>query len=171
MHIALGAERSILTGPNADLYDGLIGSWDVEVDDFLADGTVRRQVGEWHFGYVLEGRAIADVFVVPRRGQRADAPLSAGNRYGATVRVYDPRAGVWHVVWFNPVTGAINQLIGRREGDRILQRGRDGHKDIRWTFSDLTAASFHWRGESSLDGGASWRLDVAFEAGRRVPAA
>ena len=44
-------------GANMDLYGWLIGSWRLDVTRFLEDGTVRRRPGEWHFGWVLEGRA------------------------------------------------------------------------------------------------------------------
>ena len=35
----------------------------------------RRRNGEWHFGWVLEGRAIQDVWIVPPRGNGATAML------------------------------------------------------------------------------------------------
>ena len=50
---------------NMDLYGWLVGSWDLDVTRFLPDGTTRRRSGEWHVGWVLEGRAIQDVWVVP----------------------------------------------------------------------------------------------------------
>ncbi|WP_204280043.1 hypothetical protein, partial [Raoultella ornithinolytica] len=56
------------TGPSPDrgdkmeLYGWLIGSWDLEVSAFMPDGSVRKRPGEWHFGWVLEGRAIQDVW-------------------------------------------------------------------------------------------------------------
>ena len=35
-----------------------------------------------------------------------------------------------------------------------------------WSFSEITPQSFRWRGEVSVDDGASWRLDVEFLAHR-----
>jgi hypothetical protein len=37
---------------------------------------------------------------------------------------------------------------------------------IRWCFLDITPDSFLWRGESSTDGGASWRVVIEFTARR-----
>jgi len=150
------------------LYEPLLGSWRVEVVDYLDDGSKRTQVGEWHFAWVLEGRAIQDVFIVPVRSQRkpGEEP-GAGNRYGSTMRVYDPRTDVWNVTWNNPVTGAFNRLVGRKVGDDIVQEGRDDTGAlVRWSFREITPRSFHWLGEVSKDDGKTWHLAVEFFARR-----
>ena len=101
---ALGAD-----GPAADragkmdLYGRFVGSWDLEVRRFFDDGSTRQRQGEWHFGWVLEGRAIQDVWIVPRRGplRQGDAAANS-NRFGTTLRVYDPRIDAWHIQWTDP---------------------------------------------------------------------
>jgi hypothetical protein len=117
---------------------------------------------------VLEGRAIQDVWIVPPRSSRRSKRSIQNNRYGTSLRVYDPAAGVWHVTWINPVSGAFNTLVGRRQGNEIVQEGKnpDGSL-IRWTFSDITPRSFYWRGEASSDEGKTWRLEAEF-FGHRV---
>src|SRR5205809_8147501 len=72
------------------LYGQFIGSWDLDVTEFKDDGTTRRRPGEWHFGWALEGRAVQDVWIVPPRGQRQGDAIALSNRYGTTLRVYDP---------------------------------------------------------------------------------
>lgn len=52
-------------GDAVQMYDWLVGSWDVTVTDFPEDGTKHQHQGEWHFSWVLEGRAIQDVWIVP----------------------------------------------------------------------------------------------------------
>jgi hypothetical protein len=154
---------------NMDLYGWLIGSWDLDVTRFLPDGTTRRRPGEWHFGWVLEGRAIQDVWVVPPRGsQRQGDAAPNSNVYGTTLRVYDPRIDAWQIQWTDPVTQSYLSMIGRREGSDIVQLGKspDGNL-IRWSFSEITQESFRWRGEVSVDSGATLGLDVEFLA-RRV---
>ena len=150
-------------------YDDLIGSWDAEVVDHLPDGSDRRQSAEIHFAWVLEGRAIQDVWIAPARPARqATSPKAAGNRYGTTLRVYDPAIDAWRITWINPVTGAENRLVGRREGEQIIQSGADAEgRPIRWVFVEIRAGSFHWRGERSEDGGRSWICDTEFFARRR----
>jgi hypothetical protein len=162
------------TGPSADragnmdLYGWLIGSWGLDVTRFLADGSTRRRPGEWHFGWVLEGRAIQDVWVVPPRGlQRQGDATTNVNVYGTTLRVYDPRIDAWQIRWTDPVTQTYLSMIGRKESRDIVQLGKspDGNL-IRWSFSEITAQSFRWRGEVSMDNGVSWRLDIEFLARR-----
>lgn len=94
-------------------YDQLIGSWEVDVFDYKPDGTRRVSSGEWHFAWVLEGRAVQDVLIVPPRGARRLREVPGpGNRYGTTIRVYDPSRDAWNVTWFNPVAGIQGELIG-----------------------------------------------------------
>ncbi len=151
-----------------NLYDPFLGDWNVDVIDYDADGTRHTNKGEWHFAWVLEGRAIQDVWIVPPRTSRQLKRPLQNNRYGTSLRVYDLASGVWHVTWINPVSGAFNTLVGRKQGDEIVQEGKnpDGSL-IRWTFSDITPRSFHWRGEASADEGKTWRLQAEF-FGHRV---
>ena len=156
-------------GDAASVYDWLIGSWDVRVIDYGADGTKREGIGEWHFAWVLEGRAVQDVWISPPRPLRDSSPPQPGNRYGTTLRVYDAGIGAWRVIWNNPVSGAHDELTARRKGNDIVQEGRNQEGDpLRWVFTDITRDSFRWYGERSLDGGKTWRLEAEF-FGKRKP--
>ena len=76
-----------------NLYGQFIGDWDADIATYTPDGVRHQGQGEIHFGWVLEGRAIQDVWMIPRRkDRRPDAPVMpiAGNWYGTTIRVYDP---------------------------------------------------------------------------------
>lgn len=164
------AERLPGRGESRDLYDGLIGSWDAEVVDHLPDGTDRRQSAEMHFAWVLEGRALQDLWIVPARRERnpPESPAAPGNRYGTTLRVYDPALDAWRITWSNPVTGAETHLVGRRVGSQVVQTGADADgRLVRWVFPEIRPDSFHWRGEKSEDGGKSWSCDTEFFARRR----
>jgi len=155
-------------GDKMDLYGRFVGSWELDVTQFAEDGTCRRRKGEWHFGWALEGRAVQDVWIVPPRGElrRGDAAANI-NSYGTTLRVFDPRIDAWHIQWSDPVTQNYLHMIGRAQGCDIVQLGmtEDGRL-IRWCFLDITPDSFLWRGESSTDGGASWRVVIEFTARR-----
>ncbi len=151
---------------NMDLYAWLIGSWKLDVTRFLEDGSTRRQPGEWHFGWVLEGRAIQDVWIVPPRDPaRRDG--AAAYSYGTTLRTYDPSLDAWQVQWTDPITQTYFTMVGRKEGHDIVQLGK-GPSDtlIRWSFRDIAPDAFLWRGEVSADDGASWHRSVEFLARR-----
>ncbi len=168
---ALGAEGAAADrAGKMDLYGRFVGSWDLDVAHIAEDGTRRERKGEWHFGWALEGRAIQDVWIVPPRGElrRTDATANA-NSYGTTLRVYDPQLDAWLIQWIDPVTRTFLQMIGRARGADIEQLGtRPDGQLVRWSFSEITANSFLWRGEVSADLGATWRLNVEFTA-RRMP--
>jgi len=150
------------------LYTPLLGSWEMDVVDYEDGGTRRSSKGEWHFACVLEGRAIQDVFIVPARWARRPSQPATGNRYGTTLRVYDPKLDAWRVIWINPVSGVTNTLLGRQRGEDIVQEGRDTDGSlVRWSFSEITPRSFRWRGELSADEGKTWRLAAEFR-GRRI---
>jgi hypothetical protein len=151
---------------NMDLYGWLIGSWELDVTGYPEGGAVRHRPGEWHFGWVLEGRAIQDIWIVPPRGARPGDAANV-NSYGTTLRTYDPRIDAWQIQWTDPVTQTYFSMIGRKQGDDIVQLGKGpGGALIRWSFSDITPQSFHWRGEVSANDGATWRCNVEFLARR-----
>jgi len=168
---ALGAD-----GPAADragkmgLYGRFVGSWELDVTQISDDGKKRRRPGEWHFGWALEGRAIQDVWIVPPRGElRHGDAATLINSYGTTLRVYDPDIDAWRIQWTDPVTRNFLGMIGRAQGEDIVQLGtRADGTLLRWSFSEITPDSFLWRGEVSTDQGATWRLNVEFTA-KRMP--
>ena len=55
-------------GPNAEqlqLFGQFIGSWDIDWSGLDADGRRHTARGELHFGWVLGGRAVQDIWIVP----------------------------------------------------------------------------------------------------------
>jgi hypothetical protein len=154
----------------AAVFDWLVGDWEADVYDYGPGGSKRVSKGEWHFSWILEGRAVQDIWIVPKRSDRNATAPSDNNRYGTTIRIYDPKLDAWRVFWFNPVTQDRTELIGRRVGNTVVQQsvGQDG-SFIRWIFENIKPNSFTWRGEFSTDGGKTWKLDAEFLA-RRIEA-
>jgi hypothetical protein len=164
MHSALSAAGRAHDIPESeDIYGWLIGNWELDVVGYDDEGNVSRSTGEAHFAWVLEGRAVQDVFINPRRSDRGPDSPKFANWFGTTIRIYDPSIHAWRMNWFNPHDGFRAELIGRRLGRDIVQEGRfpDG-TPIRWTFSDITTDSYHWRGERLEPDGKKWRLQVEF---------
>src|SRR5262249_52318498 len=125
--------------------------------------------GEVHAGRVLEGRAVQDVWIMPRLENRRDEIDRTMNMYGTTLRSWDPTLQKWRIAWTNPVSGHREEQVGRWNGPDILQEGAraDGTK-TRWTFTSITSDSFHWRGEALYPGTDMWTLEGEFLARRRT---
>jgi hypothetical protein len=57
---------------SADVYGWLCGSWDLDVVHYRAiDVRSKGMRGEVHAGWVLEGRAVQDVWIMPRGAERS----------------------------------------------------------------------------------------------------
>ncbi len=137
------------------LYGWLIGDWIFDAAVHKDDGTTHRGQGEIHFAWVLEGRAIQDVSILP------------GIFYGTTLRVYDPGIDVWHILWSDPLRQFYARQIGRAQGPDIVQVGKaDTGATLRWSFTEIKPNSFRWLGERSLDGGTTWHLQAEYLARR-----
>jgi hypothetical protein len=137
-----------------ELFGRLIGSWELDMRSIDREGATHKFSGEWHFGWVLEGRAVQDVLIT----RSLDGEIVG---YGSTVRSFDRRTGRWWIVWQDPLAGEFSVLFGQPEGDRIVLRGQwtlgDATRSFRWTFSAITEESFRWESHILEDGG-EWRL-------------
>lgn len=139
------------------LYGRFVGAWEMDAVSHADGAPAPAGRGEIRFGWVLEGRAIQDVWILP------------GVFYGTTLRVYDPGLDAWHILWSDPLRQSYTRQIGRAQGADIVQVGKDGGgADVRWSFTDITPDAFRWLGERSLDGGETWHLQVEFHVRRRA---
>jgi hypothetical protein len=162
--------RSLEIPETADVYGWLCGSWDLDVLHYRGVNlTGRGMSGEVHAARVLEGRAIQDVWIMPRRAERRADAAKTMNMYGTTLRMWDASIQAWRIAWTNPVRGHREEQVGRWNGRDILQEGTrpDGTK-TRWTFTAITSDSFHWRGEAMHPGSQAWDLEAEFSAKRRL---
>ena len=155
--------------PQLALYSWLIGRWLFDITTFAEDGATHQGRGEIHAGWVLQGRAIQDVWMIPRLRDRLPGiePLpGAGNWYGTTLRIYDPGLEAWRILWSDPTTSFFSQQIGRAQGPDIVQIGPDPRGgSMRWIFSELQPDSFHWTAERAADD-RKWRREVDIRARR-----
>src|SRR5215216_2595295 len=96
-HFRSFAEALSSAGPAADradkmsLYGWLIGDWRFAAVVHADEGARHTGEGEIHFAWVLEGRAIQDVWILP------------GIFFGTTLRIYDPGLDAWHILWRDPL--------------------------------------------------------------------
>jgi hypothetical protein len=151
-----------------DVYGWLVGSWELDVLHYrAADVSAKGITGEAHFGWTLEGRAIQDVWIMPRCSHRTSDSDRVNNMYGTTLRIWDPVIRAWHIRWINPVSGHEERQIGRRVGGEIVQIGtRVDGTPTRWRFTEIAGDSFHWIGEALDHDGRRWKLEGEFRARR-----
>jgi len=153
------------------LYGRFIGDWDTKIIAHAADGARHEGSGEIHFGWILEGRAIQDVWMIPRLAERPNAPPFpvAGNWFGTTIRVYDPNIDAWRIYWIDLARNIFRQQIGRQRGEDIVQEGKTETGTLsRWSFTKITPNSFQWLGESSASEDNPWQLVVEVLAQRKA---
>jgi hypothetical protein len=151
----LGAE-----GPNPELREKLmlfgqfVGDWDIVKAWYRTpDGTIKWQDGEVHFGWILDGRAVQDVWMTHRGDPPRAVPI------GTTVRFYDPKTDTWASTWISPSQGVVQRFIGRHVGKEIVLEttNAEGFPE-KWIFSDIQHDSFRWHSEETHDGGKTWVL-------------
>ena len=143
-----------------DLFGYLIGSWELDAILHGVNGEVQKRKGELHACWVLEGRAIQDLFIFPRRADRGSSTPTQGDRYATTIRTFDRTLKAWRVYFINPADDRTSaQLIARRDGEDVAMEGKllDG-TSIRWRVAAITPSSFRYSAERLLDDGSSWRL-------------
>lgn len=135
------------TGPHPKLAQQLrlfgqfVGSWELDCTEYAQDGSVETRRGEWHFGWILEGRAIQDVWMLP------------GIECGTSVRFYDTELGAWRSTWIGPWRQRVQTFIARATAGGIELTGEDAAaRPLRWVFSDITPESFRWANEYFEDG-------------------
>jgi hypothetical protein len=137
-----------------NLYGWLLGRWEMDTVVY-DDDKPQTGRGDIHFGWVLGGRAIQDVWILP------------GVFHGTTLRVYDPTLDAWHIAWSDPLRQYYSQQLGRALGNDIVQEGHDSAGSaVRWSFKEITPDSFRWTGEQSQDQGQTRRLKADFFAHR-----
>ena len=156
----VSSQRSPELAAVDDIFGFLIGSWDLETVLYDADGRMQRSRGELHASWVLEGRAIQDLFIFPRRTDRASGVPARGDRYATTIRTYDRALNAWRVNFINPAADETSaQLIAQRRGQGIEMEGKlSGGTPIRWRYESITPTSFHYSAEKRGNDGKSWQL-------------
>jgi hypothetical protein len=149
------------------LFGRLVGSWDIEGRFFNEDGKVLREsTGEWHFGWVLEGRVIQDVIISPPRHALASA--EGTKAYDTAIRMYDPKTNTWRVTVVAPIYGVTVHLVARAHGEEIWLEGRGPENfPVRWTFSEFSEDRVRWQGHVSKDEGVTWIRDEEIILRRR----
>ena len=160
----------ISEGPHSDIppehriFAPFIGDWDLVVSWFDEAGKLSRQErGEWHFSWILEGRGVQDVWIVPPPDERA--AQTDLYEYGTSLRFFDTKLDAWQSTWIGPMHRVVRTFAARQIDDRIVLETTEGEVPrMRWSFADIERNSFTWRNELWTDRG--WRVQQTFAASR-----
>lgn len=129
---------------------------------FVGDWVGEGEKGEVHFRWILEGRAVQDVWMSEDPVSKEMVPS------GTTIRFYDPERDVWQSTWISPKQNTTLTFLGKEVGGEIVleavnKAGRLEH----WVFYDIKkGTSFKWRGEGSYDGGKTWKTYAKYSLKR-----
>jgi hypothetical protein len=159
---AIGPHPSL--GDQAKVFGRLVGTWDVEYTDFSKNGKVTHRSGELMVGWVMDGRAIQDLWIVNPSGTRKEREVYTDLRY------FDPKSGTWPATFIDPKNVSVAKFTGGAVGDdRIVLQSQDinANMDTRWSFNDIRPDSIVFRDEASSDGGKTWRLQSDYHMKRR----
>ena len=167
-------EGLVAEGANPELREKLmlfgqfVGDWEITSEWYLPDGSMPKGRGEIHFGWILNGTAIQDVW--SGRVENPPPGFPATN-FGTTIRFYDPKIDAWRITWIVPVGSIIQTFVARAVDDEIVLEGKtpDGKYPERWILSEITPQSFHWRSVESHDNEKTWQLTQKIFARRISP--
>ena len=148
------------TGPHASLGDQakvlaqLVGTWDVEYRDILKDGREQHRSGQFIVKWVLDGRAIEDVWIVDPSEGRPEREVYTAIQY------FDSKTRSWPMVFVDPEHASTAKFTGGAtlDGRIVLQTSDLGRPQNRWSFTATGPDSLVFRDEYSSDGGETWKL-------------
>ena len=141
-------------GDQAKVLSRLVGTWDVEYTDFMKDGTTLHRTGEFMVGWIMDGRALQDLWIVDPWGKHKDREVYTDVDY------FDAKSRTWHAIFVDPQDGSVARFTASDLGSNrlVLESKEIDAGDTRWSFNDIHLNSFIWRDEGSSDGGKTWRL-------------
>ena len=151
-------------GDHANVLGRLVGTWDVEYMDLSKDGKEIHRSGELLVGWVMDGRAIEDLWIVYPSGATKDREVYADVRY------FDPKSGTWPAIFIDPQIASVATFTGGAVGaDRIVLESQDlvAGQTRRWSFNDIRDDSLVFRDAASNDGGKTWKLKSEYHMKRR----
>lgn len=149
-------------------YSMFIGSWEFDWIGLKDDGSTWTVPGEWHFSWILEGRAIQDNWICPKRNLRSLGKYPDGE-YGTTIRYYDFKEDCIKVLWIGPILSNLSIFRVFHGKDQITQNEimvSDDSKISRWIYKDIKETSFKWEAYISNDNRKTWIMNQQVYAKR-----
>ncbi|MCC6243108.1 MAG: hypothetical protein IT353_09720 [Gemmatimonadaceae bacterium] len=167
------AASTLVPPPEAAQLNFLVGQWELTAKPKATTlgqriHGVRALRGTWKAWRALDGWGLED-----------ELRLTDGSGNPAllvhAVRFYDRTARRWTNSVIDVYKGVSTQSTGERRGAEVLISGRGTDEEgraylSRGTFTAVTAATFRYRLDRSMDGGKSWTEGVLIIEAKRVAA-
>ena len=146
------------------LFGQFVGDWDIVDARYLeSDGNWVQMKGEVHFGWILGGTAVQDVWIGHRENNQKKVV------FGTTIRFYDPKLDAWRSTWLSPLKGLVRTFIATKVNDEIVLELQNPERyPEKWIFSEITPESFRWHSEETHDNGKTWLLTEEMQIRRVV---
>jgi hypothetical protein len=136
------------------LFGKFVGDWEIVQARYLqAEGSWVKMKGEVHFGWILGGTAVQDIWMGCQ--ERSEKRVL----FGTTVRFFDPKIDAWRSTLISPIKGLVRAFTGKEvDGEIVLEsKTTEGYPE-KWIFSEITPTSFRWHSEETHDNGKTWLL-------------
>lgn len=139
------------------LFGQLVGDWEFESERYFPNGRVSQRTGEIHFGWILNGTAIQDVWIARLVKPMLGLPSES---IGTTIRFYDPNLDAWRITWITPIGSLIQSFVAHEANNEIILEGKtpDGIHSERWVISNISHTTCNWDSYESRDNEQSWQL-------------
>ena len=148
----------------------MIGAWEFDWVGHKEDGSTWTVPGEWHFSWILEGRAIQDNWICPKIALRKSGKYPDGE-YETTIRFYDVKDDCIKVIWVGPILSLLKLFRATQIEDSIIQSEiivGDNGKIAKWVFKDISETAFKWESYISSDNKKTWKMDLEVFAKRKI---
>ena len=145
-HASLGGQSKVI--------EQLVGTCDVEYRDIQKDGQEKRRSGQFIVAWVLDGRAIEDVWIVDPSEGRPEREVYTAMQY------FDSKTHTWPMVFIDPEHASTAKFTGGAtlDGRLNLLTSDLGRPQNRWSFTAAGPDRLVFRDEYSNDGGETWKL-------------
>lgn len=163
MDALIANEKHVSIPESKNYWGSIIGEWELEWIVHPGTSKERCVKGEWLFSWILEGKAIQDVFICPSRKELKNKDSSNGE-YGTTIRVYCEKLNCWEI--FYACKDDVNRLQARKVGSEIVLTELPDAR-MKWIFSNIQENSFQWQ-NIQLDKNNQWQVIVFAKATRKL---
>lgn len=141
--------------------DKLGGTWNVRYEFVDKTGRSRVNNGQVHYTWILDGKALQEVWTSDSEGKAAP--------FGTSINFYDPKRQQWTAVWVYPSQGETFQMTGGDVDGNFVLTGHDQSGALqRWSTHVASSDSVIGRFDISRDEGKTWK-EVGVNHMKRVP--